>query len=128
MIDPDLLSVIVVEPNMLTAYGLYHYMQFMGSNDQDATRYEVAFWNKIMTPVTTVVMLVLSVPFVLGSLRESSVGHRIFIGTLIGTVFYMAKKTFSHLSVVYSFDPFIATTLPIIVMAAVSYYFIKKVF
>ncbi len=127
MLDPDLLSVIVVEPNMLTAYGLYSYMTFMNSNDQDATRYEVAFWNKIMTPLTTVVMLILSVPFVLGSLRETSVGQRVFVGTLIGTVFYVAKDTFSHLSLVYSFEPLIATTLPALVMAFVGYYFIRRI-
>jgi lipopolysaccharide export system permease protein len=127
MIDPDLLSVIVVEPNMLTAKGLYNYMSFMNANGQDATRYEVAFWNKIFTPLTTVVMLVLSIPFVLGSLRESSVGHRVFIGTLIGTVFFVAKDTVAHLSLVYSFDPLLASTLPALIMAFAGYYLIRRV-
>jgi len=47
MIDPGLLSIIVVEPAILPAWGLFQYMNFMKQNGQDATVYEVAFWRKI---------------------------------------------------------------------------------
>ena len=126
MIDPNLLSIIVVEPTMLPAWGLYSYMTFMNQNDQDATTYEVAFWRKIITPFTTVVMLILAVPFVLGSLRETSVGQRVFVGTLIGTVFYVLNQSFSQLSIVYKIDPFLATTLPGVVMFMIGFYQVKK--
>jgi len=126
MIDPRLLSIIVVEPTMLPAWGLYSYMSFMNQNEQDATIYEVAFWRKIITPFTTVVMLILAVPFVLGSLRETGVGQRVFVGTLIGTVFYVLNQSFSQLSIVYKIDPFLATTLPGVVMFMIGFYLVKK--
>ena len=126
MIDPNLLSIIVVEPTMLPAWGLYNYMSFMNQNDQDATAYEVAFWRKIVTPFTTVVMLILAVPFVLGSLRETGVGQRVFVGTLIGTVFYVLNQSFSQMSIVYKIDPFLATTLPGIVIFLIGFYQVKK--
>ena len=126
MIDPDLLSVIVVEPRMLTAQGLYHYVNFMQDNGQDATRYEVAFWIKIITPLSTVVMLLLAVPFVLGSLREVGVGQRVFVGTLLGTVFYVVNQTFSHMSVVYSFEPLVATLAPVVMMAILAIFLIRR--
>jgi lipopolysaccharide export system permease protein len=126
MIDPNLLSIIVVEPTMLPAWGLFNYMNFMNQNGQDATTYEVAFWRKIITPFTTVVMLIIAVPFVLGSLREVGVGQRVFIGTLIGTVFYALNQSFSYLSVVYRIEPFIATTMPGIIVFLIGFYFIRK--
>ena len=126
MIDPNLLSIIVVEPNMLPAWGLYSYMSFMNQNGQDATVYELAFWRKIVTPFTTVVMLIIAVPFVLGSLRETGVGQRVFVGTLIGTVFYVLNQAFAQMSIVYKIDPILATTLPGIVMFMIGFYQVKK--
>jgi len=127
VIDPDLLSVIVVEPRMLTAYGLFQYIDFMKTNDQDASRYEVAFWIKLITPLTTMVMLLLSVPFVLGSLREVGVGQRIFVGTLLGTVFFVLNQTFSHMSIVYSFSPLIGTMTPVLIMAVLGIYLFRRI-
>lgn len=126
VIDPNLLQIIIVEPTMLPAWGLFNYMSFMNQNGQDATAYEVAFWRKIITPFTTVVMLILAVPFVLGSLREVGVGQRVFVGTLIGTVFYVLNQSFSQMSIVYKIDPFLATTLPGVVMFLIGFYQLRK--
>ena len=127
MIDPDLLSIIVVEPSMLPAWGLYHYMTFMKQNGQNATTYELAFWIKVITPFTTIVMLLITVPFVLGSLREVSVGQRIFVGAMIGVVFYVLNQAFSHLSIVYSFEPLVAVLTPGIAMLALGIFMIRRV-
>jgi len=126
IIDPNLLEIIVVEPTMLPAWGLYQYMSFMNQNGQDATTYEVAFWRKIITPFTTVVMLIIAVPFVLGSLRDVSVGQRVFIGAIIGTIFYTLNQSFSYLSIVYKIDPFLATALPGLIIFSLGYYYIRQ--
>ncbi|MGD2116897.1 MAG: LPS export ABC transporter permease LptG [Chromatiales bacterium] len=127
MIDPDLLSIIVVEPAMLPAWGLYNYMSFMKQNGQDATLYQVAFWTKIVTPLTTVVMLFLAVPFVLGSLREVGVGQRVFVGTLIGTVFYALNQSFSYMSIIYNLEPALATSLPALVMFFAGLWYLRRI-
>ena len=127
MIDPDLLSIIVVEPSMLPAWGLYNYMKFMQQNGQNSTPYEVAFWIKVITPFTTIVMLLITVPFVLGSLREVSVGQRVFVGAMIGVVFYVLNQAFSHMSIVYQFEPLIAVLTPGVAMLALGIYMIRRV-
>ncbi|MEJ2213820.1 MAG: LPS export ABC transporter permease LptG [Gammaproteobacteria bacterium] len=126
MIDPDLLSIIVVEPSMLPAWGLYNYMQFMKQNGQDATSYEVAFWIKVVTPFTTIVMLLITVPFVLGSLRDVSVGQRVFVGAMIGVVFYVLNQAVSHMSIVYQFEPLLAVLAPGIAMLAFGIHLIRR--
>ena len=127
MIDPELLSIIVVEPTMLPAWGLYNYMSFMQQNGQDATLYQVAFWTKIVTPLTTVVMLFLAVPFVLGSLREVGVGQRVFVGTIIGTVFYALNQSFAYMAVIYSIEPVLATSVPALVMFFVGLWYLRRI-
>ena len=126
MLDPNLLEIIVVEPVMLPAWGLYQYMNFMNESGQDATTYEVTFWRKIVTPFITVLMMIIAVPFVLGSLREVSVGQRVFVGAIIGTVFYTLNQSFSYLSIVYKIEPLIATTVPGLVMLMIGVYFIRR--
>ncbi len=126
MIDPDLLKIIEVKPMMLPARGLFQYIQFMKRGGQDATTYEVAFWRKIFTPFITVIMLIMAVPFVLGSLRQVSVGQRVFVGTLIGTVFFTLNQSFSSLAVVYKIEPLIATAMPGLIVFGITYYFLRR--
>lgn len=126
MINPNLLEVIVVDPSRLSAWGLFQYMTFMQANNQDARLYEVAFWNKVFTPVLTVVMLTLAVPFVLGSLRSVGVGQRVFIGAMIGTVFYTLNQSFSFMAVVYDIPPLLATAIPGFVMIGLTVFLIRR--
>lgn len=126
MIDPDLLKIIEVKPMNLPARGLFQYMQFMKQNGQDATTYEVAFWRKIFTPFITLIMLIMAVPFVLGSLRQVSVGQRVFVGSLIGTVFFTLNQSFSSLAVVYKIEPLVATAMPGVIMFGITYYFLRR--
>ena len=71
-------------------------------------------------------MLILAVPFVLGSLRSVGVGQRVFIGALIGTVFYTLNQSFSYLAVVYSIPPLLATAIPGFVMLGLAMFFIRR--
>ncbi len=68
------LDVISVKPHMLPAWDLWRYAGFLKKNGQEAATYEVAFWGKVVTPLVTLVMLFLSIPFVFGPLTQC--GHR----------------------------------------------------
>ena len=68
VLNPDLLDV-VTRPSMLPAWGLYQYIRFLRSNGLESKAYEVALGEKIVTPLITLVMVFLSVPFVFGVLR-----------------------------------------------------------
>ncbi len=124
MLNPSLLSVVVVKPTMLSAWGLYKYIDFMRENGQKAIQYEVAFWSKMVMPLVTLVMVFLSVPFVFGVLRSVGIGQRVFIGTLIGALFFLLNKVFEHMAVVYELNPLFAASFPgLAVFGAALWYF-----
>ena len=127
MLDPGVLSVVVVRPTMLAAWGLYRYISFLHGNGQTAIPFEVAFWSKIVSPVMTLVMVFLAVPFVFGSLRSVGIGQRVFAGSIIGTMFFLMSKILGHLAVVYQLNPLFAATFPAFVMLGLAFWLFRKV-
>lgn len=127
MLNPSLLDVVVVRPSMLPVWGLYQYVRFMQENGQEATRYQVAFWSKLITPASTLVMVFIAVPFVFGMLRSVGIGQRIFAGTLLGLVFFLMNQMFSHLAVVYSMNPLLAASFPTLVFLGIGFWFARRI-
>ena len=112
LLDPGMLSLLVVDPHILPAWGLYRYIRFMEENGLNATSYQVAFWTKMSTPLVILAMMSLSVPLLFGALRTVGVGQRVFVGVLIGVVFYWFTRASSQLAVVYSLSPLLSAFLP----------------
>ncbi len=127
LIDPELLKVVVSAPDSLPAWGLWTYIRFMHENGQDARLYEVAFWNKIVTPLATLIMLFLSVPFVFGSLRSVGIGQRVFAGTIIGMGFLLLNQAVGQLAVVYRINPLLAVSFPAILFLMVAIWYARRV-
>jgi lipopolysaccharide export system permease protein len=127
LLEPTVLDVIRVKPHMLPAWDLWRYIRFLSQNGQDASTYAVAFWNKLLAPLVTLVMLFLSIPFVFGPLRSVGIGQRIFTGAIIGIVFFLLNKAFSYMAVVYGIPPLLATALPTLLFFAGGFWFLRQV-
>lgn len=127
LLDPTVLDVVRVKPHMLPAWDLWRYIGFLQQNGQESATYEVAFWNKLMAPLVTLVMLFLSIPFVFGPLRSVGIGQRIFTGAIIGVVFYLLNKTFSYMAVVYGISPLVATALPTLLFFSAGFWFLRRI-
>jgi lipopolysaccharide export system permease protein len=112
MLDPKLISLVVIRPDSLSMGDLYKYIRFLSQNEQNSQQYEQAFWHKIIYPVATVVMVFLSIPIVLGTSHASGVGQRIVLGALIGLVFQIANKAAANLGMVYDLQPALCVVLP----------------
>jgi lipopolysaccharide export system permease protein len=117
-LEPSVLDVVTINPQMLSAWDLWRYIGYLKQNGQSAQTYEVAFWGKSVAPLVTLVMLFLSIPFVFGSLRSVGIGQRIFIGSLLGIVFYLLNRAFSYMAVVYSINALFATLFPVLLFFA----------
>lgn len=127
LLSPELLNIVVVKPIMLPVWELYQYIQYMEENRQSTTTYAVAFWTKVSTPVSTLVMLIMAIPFVLGSMRSVSIGQRIIVGIMLGTGFFLLTRAFSYMAVVYDIAPFLASALPSMVFLGLSVWMLRRV-
>jgi lipopolysaccharide export system permease protein len=125
-LTPKKLGVVTVTPESLSIRGLIDYLDYLQANAQDPSRYELAFWRKIMQPITLAVMLLVALSFIFGPLRSVSMGARIMMGVVTGILFFVTNEVLGSLSLVYQFPPIIGATSPSILFISVSWYFMSK--
>ena len=112
VLEPDLINVLLVKPEQMSAWNLYSYSQHLKENRQKALRYEIALWAKFVNPFTVIVMMVLALPFAHIQSRQAGVGAKIFTGIMLGLLFHFLNRVFSHLGLLNSWPPVVAATLP----------------
>jgi len=127
LLNPQLLKVIVVEPHALPVWGLFRYVRYMHQSGQDAGRYEVAFWGKVVHPFLILAMIFVSIPVLLGSARSSGLGTKVFVGIVIGIAFYLVSRSFSYLSLLYGLDPALAAIAPPLLFMAAAMLLLRRV-
>jgi lipopolysaccharide export system permease protein len=111
-IAPDLLKVVVVNPDNLSLLDLATYIDFLKENQQKSHKYELAFWGRVVNPLVVFVMLLVSAPFVIGVKRGISAGARILIGVVIGMGFNILDITVGHIGLIYDLNAPLMAFLP----------------
>ena len=127
LLSPQLLSVVTIDPDDLSARDLYRYVHYMRDNGLDAERYELAFWRRITAPIAGLVMLFLSIPFVFGPLRSAGTGQRLVWGVLTGVAFFLLNRTMSHTGQVYGVPPLLSALLPSLLFFAGGLWVMRRV-
>ena len=111
-VTPELISVLVVAPERMSAVGLYRYTRHLADNRQKTGRYDIALWKKLFYPVATLVMMALALPFGYLQARSGRVGLKVFFGVMIGILFHMLNGLFAHIALLQNWPPFAAAALP----------------
>ena len=111
-LTPDLLNVLIVAPERMSAWRLYKYTQHLAGNRQKTERYEIAMWKKLVYPIATLVMMALALPFAYMHARAGLVGVKVFFGIMLGIVFHMLNSLFSHIGLLQNWTPVVSAILP----------------
>jgi len=114
-ITPQLLTMVVVEPERLPVIDLYRYSRYLYQQGLDSDDYRLALWKKILQPVATVGLVLVAISFIFGPLREGTMGFRIFAGVIVGIMFRTSQDLVGPASLVFGFSPVYAAILPIAV-------------
>ena len=111
-VTPEILSVLFAAPDRMSAYDLLAYTKHLEANNQRTDRYEIAFWKKIVYPLSIFVMLALALPFAYLHFRAGGVSLKIFTGIMIGVCFQLINSLFSHLGLLNTWPAFMTAALP----------------
>jgi lipopolysaccharide export system permease protein len=112
VLEPGLLSVLLVMPEQMSAWALYSFVQHLRENNQQTSRHEIAFWNKLIYPFAVLVMMVLALPFAYYQQRAGGVGGKVFAGIMLGIGFGMLGRLFTYLGLLRDWPPFWSAILP----------------
>lgn len=106
---------------------LYDTIRYRESIGLTNTQQIYDFMRRIFQPVTTLIMVLLAVPFVFGSLRSASTGHRILLGIVIGFSFYMLNQLFGPIALVYQYPAMMAAATPTIIFTLLLFFLLSRV-
>ncbi len=127
LLNPDLLNIVSINPLYMPISELSTYVNFLRDNGQDAERFSLALWGKIVSPLAIAVMLLLAIPFVFGPLRSVGVGQRIMVGFLVGLSFHIINQAFGHLGVVYAVPAIVSVLLPIVLFFTLAMVLLRRI-
>lgn len=113
LVNAELVQGLSVDPESMSAGNLYSQINYLRRNKLDSGLIELALWTKITNPLSTLVMLMLSLPFVFASQRSGSVGQKIFIGILLGIGYFLINRLVTNLGLANGLTPALSTFLPL---------------
>lgn len=125
-LSPALLAILVQDTQNLAISKLYNYIGYLRQQSIDSARYELSFWHKVLQPLAIVSLVLIAVSFVFGSLRDVTMGYRIFIGVAVGLGFQITQKLLGPTSLVYGFSPFVAVLAPIAICMLLGVFLLIK--
>ena len=112
LIRPELLNVLLVLPEKMSAWNLYSYIHHLSINKQKTTRYEMALWSKLIYPLACLVMIMLALPFGFIQQRATGASTKIFIGIMLGVLYQILNRTFVHLGLLNDWAPWFSAIMP----------------
>lgn len=112
VLSPDMLSVMMIVPEQMSAWNLYTYVQHLRENKQKTSRYEIALWNKLVYPFATLVMMLVALPFAFLQARSGGVSGKVFTGIMLGLSFHLLSRVFANLGVLHDWTPAVAAMTP----------------
>lgn len=125
-IKPSMLTLSSTEPDEMTFPELFHFLKDHKDKYISLNGYKLALWQRITQPFTTVVMMLLAVPFIFGPLRSSTMGSKLLLGATIGFGFYILNRFFGSISQIYQFSTIYAAIGPTVFFAILGMYLMGR--
>ena len=112
-LSTEQVNILELPPDSLSPSDLYKYIQALRQRGQNTDTYVLALWQKLAVPLTTGAMVLLSLPFVFGPPRGTTIGLRITVGAMVGIGFYLANQIIGYMGLLLELHPAITTLAPV---------------
>lgn len=123
---PESVYLLTRKAEDLSLTQLYAHRQFMRQQGTRSLSHELAFWQKLLSPLSILSLVIVACSFVFGSLRTHSLGLRIVVALLFGLLFSYVQDLVGFVSLATGFSPMLMVLLPIIGSAILGGYLLKR--
>ena len=125
LVDRKLINIKTHKSSSLSLANVSQNISYLMKNNLDADVQKKIYWEKIFMPLSTVVMLFLSMPFIFGKHRSANLSKRLVLGLFIGIGFFIVTSILPNLGMVFGILPFINVLLPHILFIALGKYLLE---
>jgi len=126
LVDTDFVKMVSQDMRWMSVSGLLSNIDYLRDNGINVTVEEHALWQKIVTPFTVIVMLLLAVPMVFGSARDGNAGQRIFIASIVGLGFMLLNNVTVSMGQLMGYHASVNTLAAVMLFALVAYWMLRK--
>jgi lipopolysaccharide export system permease protein len=127
LVNAELLQGLSVPVESMSISNLLAQIGYLKRNQLDSDPIELALWTKITNPLSTLVMLMLSLPFVFASQRAGGVGQKMFIGILLGIGYFLLNRLFTHLGLANGLSPSVSTLIPLVLFSLLAILGLRRI-
>lgn len=120
LLSVDEAAVMILPLEALAPYNLFKSITIRKQNNLDTHQYEVVLWQQISLLPSLVAMALLSLPFLLGSVRSVSASQRTLIGGLIGISFYLLQQLSGHMAGILGLNPALLIMTPSLLLLSIA--------
>jgi len=110
-LNPAQISTLTKPQESLSPAELFRYVQHLQATGQEVDVYKLALWKKVGGPLTMLGMLLLSVPFVFGSVR-TGFANRLVLAGMTGIMVYLLDQIFSNAGLILNLNPSFIALIP----------------
>ena len=110
----DTFSYIALEPNQMYLSQILRYADYIIDNNIDGGgegKFIFAFWERVLMPLSIIGLILIIMPTMLGTPRVQRLGDKIFIGILIGVLYFIATELARNSNVYISIPNAVAAAI-----------------
>ncbi len=113
-INPELLaSSAFLDPDKMSLAALFQQITY--SDQENVTTHQIAFWSRLLKPLSYIGLCAFALAAVLGPLREASASFRVTIGIFAGLGFKYLQDLFAPAAIVFDLPAWLGVSIPIVI-------------
>jgi lipopolysaccharide export system permease protein len=117
---------LITPASSLAPTDLWKSIRRLEDNNMNSEHQRVIFWKQMSTPLGLLGMALLTIPFLLGSVRSVPVGQRIALGGVIGISFYLLQQISGHLAGILQWNIGLTVMAPALLVLCVAAFLLKR--
>ena len=126
-ITPEVLAAqAFLEANKMSLADLARQIEFAKTQQLGVSEYQLAYWARIVKPLTYIGLTLFALAVVLGPLRQVGMGVRLTFGIFAGLGFKYLQDLFAPAAIVFNIPALIAILIPIAVYWIVAIFVIRR--
>lgn len=111
-LNQDVINVAVQQGSDMSIWALYTYIGHLAQNAQDTSSYAYTLWQRLLYPLSCLVMGMLALPFAYLHFRAGGISTKIFGGIMIGISFVIINSMFGHLGQLHRWPAIVSAGMP----------------
>ncbi len=125
-LSPADIATLTKPAESLSPVELLRHVNFLRSTGQEADAFALVLWRKIGSALMTIAMLLLSIPFVFGSIR-SGLGNKLVLAAVVGIIVYLLDQILANVGLMANVNPAVIALFPGVCLILLATLWLKRV-